>query len=395
MKKDSIYRNYNLWIACSAGLMVMMMATVIVPAFPRIMAAYNVSEQEIGLVISAMTIPLFILGPIGGIMADRLGRKRMFIWSFMLFGVFGGACAFAPDFKWILILRALQGIGSAPMGGIIPTIISDIFSGNQRNEALGFNNTMNYAGYVIFPILGGALAGLSWNYPFLLFLISIPIAIIAWIFLKVPEPEQTKSLGEYFKGTLGYLKSWKVMWLFLSTVLTYILLYGAFLTYFTIFLGKRFESDPIILGSFVSILGLMTAITSFQVGRISRKLSSLTLVIIGFLLYAVSTAIVPLISNIWLCLVPVALFGIGHGLNLPSLTEIGSKVTPLEHRAGFMAIQTTMIPLGMTLAAPLMGFFYGATGSLEMTFYLGGILALVAPLLAIFIRKKKSDSGQN
>jgi MFS family permease len=169
-------------------------------------------------------------------------------------------------------------------------------------------------------------------------------------------------------------------------------LYGSILTYFTIFLEKRFQSDPIILGSFVSVLGLLTAIASFTVGRLSKKFSSLTLVIIAFVFYAVSTAIIPLMPNVWMCLIPIALFGIGHGLNLPSLTEIGSKIAPLEHRAGFMAIQMTMIPLGMTIGAPLMGFFYGITGSLEMTFYIGGAIALIIPVMSIFIKKQNFDS---
>lgn len=385
MKQDSIYRNHNLWIACGGGLLYMMMATSIVPAFPQIIKQFNISEQEVGLVISALTIPLFVLGWIGGVLSDWIGRKRIFVWSIILFGVFGGACAFVTDFRWLLALRIIQGICSAPSGGLIATILSDIFTGNQRNEALGFNNTSAYAGYVIFPLLGGLLAGISWSATFWPYFLAIPLGIVGQLFLKIPEPKQTGTLAQYFRGTLHYLRSWKVVWLFLSTTVTYLLLYGAFLTYFTILAGTKFQGNPIVLGSFVSVLGLMTAITSLQVGRISKKLSSVTLVVTGFLFYAVATASVPLINNIWLCLVPVALFGIGHGLNLPSLMEIASKVTPLDHRAGFMAIQTTMIPLGMTLGAPLMGFIYGNT-SLDATFYIAGVIALIVPALALFMR---------
>jgi MFS transporter, ACDE family, multidrug resistance protein len=387
MKEESIYRNSNLWIACTGGLLFMMMATSVVPAFPLIIRQFNISEQEVGLVISALTIPLFVLGWIGGILTDWIGRKRIFVWTLILYGVFGVACAFATDFKWLLILRMLQGICSAPSGGLTAVILSDIFSGNKRNEALGFSNTSNYAGYVIFPVLGGLLAGISWNAPFWIYALAIPMGIVGQLFLKTPEPKQTQSLAQYFQGTLHYLRSWRVVWLFLATTLTYLLLYGAFLTYFTIMAGTKFQGNPVVLGSFVSVLGLFTAFTSLQVGRISKRLSSVALVIIGFVFYGVATAIVPFVNNIWLCLVPVALFGIGHGLNLPALMEIASKVTPLEHRAGFMAIMTTMIPLGMTLGAPLMGLIYGLT-SLDFVFYIGGLIALVPPLLAIFIRKR-------
>ena len=390
MSKTSIFLNHNFQIACGLSLTIMMMVAAIAPAFPGIMQYFNIDEKSVGMLITAFSIPSFIFGPLGGIIADRLGRKRVMVTSLLSLAIFGGACSFAPNFLTLIILRILQGIGSAPMASIGVTIISDIFSGNDRARALGFNNTMMYIGYIIYPILGGALAGIAWNYPFLLFFLALPLAIIVLLYLKVPEPEVSQPLSIYLGATLKYLKSWKVIWLFAATIMTYILLYGALLVYFIILLSDKFGATPFITGLFVSLVGLCTAVTSTQQGRLSSKLSSRTIVMCAFLLYAISVAIVPIMPGMWLCLISPLLFGIAHGMNLPSLTLIASKVAPLENRAGFMALQTTMIPLGMTLAAPVVGLF-NRTAGMDCAFYLTAAIALIIPVTAIFIPGREED----
>jgi MFS family permease len=219
MAETKVYRNRNFQIVCAASLTGMMMAAMVVPAFQTMVEALGVSEQSIGLLISVYTLPNFLFAPVAGVMADRLGRRRLLIPALFLFGIFGGACALAPDFKTLLILRGLQGIGGAPLMGVPGAIIGDLFSGQKRAEAMGLNTTAMYAGYVVYPILGGALAGFGWNYVFLPFLIAIPVGLIALVSLRCPEPENKQSLKDYLGDALRYLRSLKVLWLFSATVI--------------------------------------------------------------------------------------------------------------------------------------------------------------------------------
>ena len=387
MAEIKFYRDRNFQIVCIIQLMMMMQVSIIVPAFPKMVEALGATEQSIGLLLTLLTLPSFLLGPLAGIMADRLGRKRVLVTSLLVFGIFGGSCAFAPDFNTLLILRVLQGIGAASLFGVGGAIIGDLFSGQKRASAMGLSTTIMYVGYIFYPLIGGALANFAWNYPFLPFFIAIPVGLITLVFLDCPEPQSQQSLKIYLRDALHYLKSLKVLWLFSTTVITYILLYGAYLTYFSLLLGDR-HASPFTIGLLISVLGVITAISSSQVGRLSKRFSVVSLIIGSFVVYAVAMAIIPAVPNLWLFLLPTILFGVAHGLNLPSQRIIAASVAPLEYRAGFMSIQGTMIYLGMTIGPPLMGLAFALT-SLNVVFLIAAPIALIVPIMALIIGRGK------
>jgi ACDE family multidrug resistance protein len=388
MAEIKFYRNHNFQLAAGVNLLTMMTVVIIVPAFPKIVETFGISDQSVGMLITAFTLPVFLFAPVAGVMADRWGRKRLLIPSVFLYGILGGACAFARDFNTLIVLRLLQGIACAPLIGLGMTIIGDLFSGQKLAEAMGLNNTIMYTGYIFYPLLSGAVAGLGWNYPFLFFLLSIPFGIVAIIALDCPEPKSKPSLRDYLGDALHYLKSLKVLWLLLASVITYIILFGGYLTYFSILLADKFQTSPFLIGLFVSIVGIVTAIASLQVGVLSKRFSAVSLIIGAFILYAVAMAIIPMMPNLWLCLLPAIIFGIAHGINLPNILILASQVTPFEHRAGFMSIYSTMITLGMTVAPLIMGVAFTLT-NLNTTFIIAALIALIIPTMGVIIGKNK------
>jgi ACDE family multidrug resistance protein len=395
MAEIAVYRDRSFQIASIASFLGFMMVALITPAFPKMVQALGVAEQSIGLIITANTIPAIIISPLSGIMADRFGRKRVLVPSIFLFGIAGGSCAFTSDFNTILILRLVQGIGGAALFNTSIVIVGDIFAGQRRAEAMGLNNTINYVGYIIYPVLGGALASIAWNYTFLPLFLNIPLGIIAQLYLDYPESNNQQTFKQYLGDSLHYLKSLKVLWLFLAAIITYILFYGAYLTYFGLLLGNRFQASPFTIGLFVSVVGLIIAITSSRLGVLSKRFLPTLLLMIAFGLYAIAMFIIPVLSDMWLLLLPTVILGIAQGLITPSMAIMASSMTPPEHRAGFMAIFGAMIMLGMTIAPLVMGLAFTLTGlNLNATFIIAGIIALIIPVTAIAIGRKRLPLAQ-
>ena len=158
-----LLRDVNLYIIFGITLTAVMGVSSIAPAFPSIADAMDVSAQQIGLLITFFTLPGIFITPVLGILADRFGRKIVLVPSLFLFGIAGTACAFATSFDQMLFFRALQGMGSASLGALNLTLIGDLYSGNQRATAMGYNGSVLSIGTAFYPAVGGALAVIGWH----------------------------------------------------------------------------------------------------------------------------------------------------------------------------------------------------------------------------------------
>jgi len=179
-----LYLDQNFLIICAVALIAVLGVSSVTPAFPKLAQALNINPKNIGLLVTAFTLPTLVLGPIIGVLADRLGRKKIIVPSLLLFGIAGTACAFARDFNLLLLLRLLQGIGAASLLSLSVTLIGDLYAGDRRTTAMGYNASVTSIGTAIYPTVGGALATIAWYYPFMLPIGAIPIGLLVLFALK-------------------------------------------------------------------------------------------------------------------------------------------------------------------------------------------------------------------
>jgi len=391
MEEIRFYRDKNLQIIFGVTLMAVLGVASIAPAFPRIMDELDISGGQIGLLITFFTMPGVFLAPFRGVLADRFGRKRILVPSLFLFAIAGAACYFARDFNVLLVLRVFQGVGGASLGSLNATIIGDLYPERQRVQAMGANASVLSIGTALYPIIGGALALIGWYYPFALPIVAIPIGILVLTSLKNPEPKSHQALKEYLWGTWRCLKDIKAAGLFAAGVLTFIILYGAYITYFALLLENSFGASPLIIGLIMSAMAFTTAIVSSQLGRMNRWLSLGAIIKLPFAVYALALALIPLMPSLWLLLIPSIIFGIAQGANIPSIQTGLVSIAPMEYRAAFMSISATMLRLGQTVGPPLMGLVYVCCG-MDAVFYVAAALALMAPAAAIVFGKRSTRS---
>jgi MFS family permease len=386
MSEKKLYLDKNLQIIFGVTLMAVLGVSSITPVLPRLIREFNVSAVEIGLVITFFTLPGIFLAPVLGVLADRFGRKRILVPSLFLFAVAGVACAFVNDFNLLLLLRGLQGIGAASLGSINSTLIGDLYSGRQRAAAMGLNSSVLSIGTASYPTIGGAIAILGWHYPFVLPVLALPIGILVITSLETPEPGGNQRLKDYLVGTWSYLNNIKVLGLFAAGIITFILLYGTTLIYLTLFLADSFGASPFIIGLLFTGVSLSSAAVSSQLGKINRKLSLRTVVILSFVLYGLAMVLVPVMPNLWMMLIPAVIFGIAHGANIPSLQTQVAGSAPPEYRAAFMSLNGTMLRIGQTLGPPLIALIYVGWGY-DATFFSSCLIAwLTAAVGFVFSR---------
>lgn len=358
-----VYRDTNLQIVFGVTLMAVLGVSSITPAFPKIVKELGISPQAVGSLITVFTLPGVLLTAVLGILADHFGRRKILVPALMIFALAGGACAFARDFNLLLALRFFQGVGAAGLGAMNVTIIGDLYSGKERSAAMGCNSSVLSVGTASYPAIGGALATLAWYYPFILPLAAIPVGLAVLFSLHNPEPKNVQDFRQYLRTTGQIIASRRVVGLFAISTITFIILYGSYLTYFPLFIEDSFAVSPLIIGLIMSVSSVATAVTSAQLGRLAKLSSERTLITAGCILYAVSLVTIPFVSNIWLLLIPTVVFGVAQGINIPSLMALLADLAPMEQRGALMSINGMVLRLGQTLGPLIMGAVFVVWGT--------------------------------
>lgn len=145
-------------------------------AFPDIQADFEGSTLgELSWILNAYAIVFAALLVPAGRIADRIGRKRVFISGLALFGVASAACAFAPSIEVLVAARVLQAAGGAMMLPSSLGLVLPAFPPEQRTVAISIWSAMGGVAAALGPPLGGILvdaAGWRW-----IFIVNVPIAL--------------------------------------------------------------------------------------------------------------------------------------------------------------------------------------------------------------------------
>ena len=390
--RHKLFHDTNFDIIGLVTLIAVMGVASLTPAFPKIAKVLNINAHQIGWLITSFTLPGVLLTPVFGVLADRLGRKKILIPALFLFGIAGTACAFTTNYNILLFLRFLQGIGGASLGSINVTIVGDLYKGKERAVVMGYVSSVLSIGTASYPAIGGVLAAFAWYYPFMLPILAIPVALLVIYSLKNPEPKNEQHLKDYLISTWKSIQNRNVLAIFIVSVATFVILYGSYLTYFPLFLDKTFGASTVTIGLMMSGASIATAITSAQMRRLITRFTEKQLIIAAFAFYAVSLGLIAAADNIWFLILPIIFFGIGQGMNLPAVQTLLASLAPIEYRAAFMSLNGMVLRLGQTIGPLMMGVAYSIWG-VNGAFYCGvGLAILMIPTIMLLINIKPREA---
>jgi len=178
-------------------LMVVLDATIVNVALERIQTALRFTSQaDLSWVVTgyALTFGGFLL--LGGKLADRLGRRKVFLGGAVVFAIASLLGGIADSQTLLIAARALQGLGGAFMSPAALSLLTVVFAeGMERDRALGIWAGITAGGAALGLILGGILTQyLSWRW---VFFVNVPIAALAVVgaLRFVPESRDESARG--------------------------------------------------------------------------------------------------------------------------------------------------------------------------------------------------------
>jgi EmrB/QacA subfamily drug resistance transporter len=177
-----------LLICCMSLFIVGLDVTAVNVALPSIARDLDADVSGLQWTVDAYTVVLASLLLFSGSIADRFGRRRIFVVGLSLFSVASLLCSLAPSIEALVAFRVLQAVGGSMLNPVAMSIITNTFTDpRERAQAVGIWGAGFGISMALGPILGGILvSAVDWRS---IFWINIPIglAAIALTMRFVPE----------------------------------------------------------------------------------------------------------------------------------------------------------------------------------------------------------------
>ncbi|WP_236653537.1 MFS transporter [Streptacidiphilus melanogenes] len=193
-------RAWTLAIVSIATFMLMLDLTVVNVALPDLRNALHADFSGLQWVLDAYALTLAAFLLTGGSLADRLGRKRVFIAGFAVFTAASLLCGAATNVITLNLARGLQGVGAAVLFSVGPALLGHEFRGKDRAMAFGVFGGVSGLAIAFGPLIGGALtSGVGWRW---IFLVNVPIGVVAIVLssLRIRESREPGAHGVDWPG---------------------------------------------------------------------------------------------------------------------------------------------------------------------------------------------------
>jgi len=273
------HRAVLLTVTCLGQFMVLLDNTIVGAALPDMQHGLHIHLTGLQWIVDAYVLLVAMLLLSGGVLADRFGRKRVYLTGVAVFTAASALCALAPSLGWLIAGRVLQGVGAAALSPASLALLAAAYPvPRERVKAIGLWAGLSGIGLAAGPVAGGALTD-AFGWP-AIFLVNLPIGVILLV-AGVRSLDESRNPGAPATDVPG-------------TVLS-VLGVGT-MTYGLIEGGARGWTSPLILGSFAAAAVLLAAFVAVEAHssapmlplRLFRErlftVSNTAMVVVGFAL---------------------------------------------------------------------------------------------------------------
>jgi EmrB/QacA subfamily drug resistance transporter len=407
-------------VCCMGLLLVSIDNTIVNVALPSIAKELDASIQTLQWTVDAYLLVLASLLLLSGSLADRFGRKRIFMTGLSIF-VFGSAmCGLTDSETWLVSFRVVQAVGGSMMTPVALAIVTNVFTGPaERAKAIGFWSASSGIGIALGPLLGGALVDtLGWRS---IFWVNVPVGIAAIILTARLVPETRSATPRRFDpiaqllvlaivGSAAYgiieapvngwaspptLGSFAITAAGLAALIPFELRRSQPLVQIKLFANRAFTSSFVtVLVALIAFAGLLFADTLYlQEGRglsasaagvlslplaaaavvaslvsgrlVARNQARSTLIVAGLALTAAPLALAafgPTTPLGWI-VIPFIVFGTGYGLLNDPVNVTAVSQLPNEQAGVAASLVSTSRQLGSVLGVAIVGSILAVGGS--------------------------------
>jgi EmrB/QacA subfamily drug resistance transporter len=402
---------WSLLAVCLATFMLLLDITVVNVALPDIQKDLHTDLTGLQWVVDAYTLLLSALTLTMGTLADRYGRRLVFMIGVGLFTLASLLCGLATSDTFLHIARGLQGVGGAAMFATSLALIAQEFQGPERGTAIAAWGATIGGAVAVGPLVGGALTdAFGWQW---IFFVNIPIGIVT-VFIAATQAGESRdpdakrldwaglltfSLGLFaliFGLLRGNAEGWGSTQIVVSLGAAVVLLVGfvlaewhqehamfdlnlfrkpafsgvsygtfaigagmfAMFLYITIYMQSVIGMTPLQAGVRFLPLTLFAFIVPLATRTLVAKIPARVPLTIGFSLVGIGLLLMraAAFNSSWTVLLPgFIVSGLGIGLSNPSIASTALGVVPAARSGMASGINNTMRIAGVATGIAALG----------------------------------------
>jgi MFS transporter, ACS family, D-galactonate transporter len=371
----------------------------IAAAFPALGQQFHLQVPQLAALISLFIAGYAIFHIPAGMLAYRIGVKNTLLFGLLVESLAGVACAFAPSFGWLEVLRFITGAGGSFFIGAAFALITSWFRGRELALAMGIAGGGAFALGEILGIAGwtGVILATGWSMALMIAGVSgVIVCALSFLFLRVPGEEQEQlAAGDFSWKAVGRVLSNRDLW-FLG--LSFFGVYGIGLTtaqLLATYVGAVYHM-PQNGGSLIAAVFVLMSIPGSIIGGFfADRTSRLKMVII--MPWIVMSLILALFSflgltGVWIMVVVAGAAQIaGFAAWTAAPGHYRDRVNP-QDVATAEGLMLTVGGIGGFIVPVIFGIIAGSSG-FPAAFLFGGIVGIVFALIGFAAREPKRVSA--
>lgn len=348
----------------------------------------------LGLLLGTGPVIQFLMSPLMGAYADRVGRKPVLLVSVLVnalsYALFGMGII-SHSLAMLFVSRALAGVGAANMAAA-NSAVADISTRDTKVRNYGLLGMAVGLGFIFGPFLGGKLSDPALYASFTLAtplwvasVLAVMNAVVVLLFFRETLQNRLHTPVHLLTGVRNVIRAFSLPNLRAMYLVSFLFGFGFnfFVQFFSVFLIARFAFTSSHIGALFAYVGVWMAVSQGVFARsLAKYVSARTVIRWSVLAAAVILLVLAgahTISTVY-WLVPLA--AIAYGLNPPNMTALVSDLADRESQGEALGISQSMSALSMGLPPILAGWFVGMHVALPM---IGGAAFMLAAW-ALFVR---------
>ncbi|NNE38499.1 MAG: MFS transporter [Gammaproteobacteria bacterium] len=331
-----------------ASTLTVMSGATISPALPSIQAHFTSSENAETLTKLILTIPalsIVISAYFMGLISRYLNKKNLLLLGVIIYAIAGSSGLYLNSLNSLLISRAILGVAVAAIMTMATTLIADLFEGEERTQTLAFQATFMTTGGIVFILLGGVFADISWRAPFSIYLLAAFLIPLVYRFIPVPDSVSTGSRKLLMSGDL-----WRVVAPIYAIGITMSISFYIVPTQLPFYLVRDFNLNGAMAGLAVATTTLFASISSLTYKRLRNHFNEGAVCVIGLSLMGAGLFLIGISDILAILFIGLAFSGIALGLLMPTLNELVVSASDVNNRTEAVGGMTSAIFLGQFLS---------------------------------------------